>query len=119
MNIEYFGTQINSVSVTLDEKKLIQLITVKSISIVDKCFLDAFINTYNNPAHISKIDKLIYESDSMNKDEFHQKLRKRKYSTKEVSINETPDFILWEKQDYKIEIRFHYDYNATQIIFRN
>ncbi|MCK0178739.1 hypothetical protein MWU50_05495 [Flavobacteriaceae bacterium S0862] len=116
-NTEYLGTQINSLSVTLDEKKLIQLITVTSISIIDKCCLDAFINKYNNPTHISKIDKLIYESKSTNKDGFHQQLRKRKYSTKEVSLNETPNLILWKKQDYKIEIKFHYKHNATQIRF--
>ena len=116
-NTEYFRTQINSVSVTLDEKKLIQFVTVTSISIIDKCFLDAFINKYNNPTHISKIDRLIYESKFTNKDGFHQQQRKRKYSTKEVSLNEVPDLILWKKQDYKIEIRFHYKYNATQIRF--
>lgn len=114
---EYFGAQINSVSVILDEKKVIQWITLTSVSIVNGCFLDAFVKKHDNPTHISKVDKLIYESKTTNKDRFHQQLRKREYSTKEVSLNEKPDFILWEKQDCKIEIRFHYKYNATQIRF--
>lgn len=114
---KYFGAQINSVSVILDEKKLIQRIMLTSVLIVNGCFLDAFIKKHDNPTHISKAGKLIYESKTTNKDGFHQKLRKREYYTKEVSLNEKPDFILWEQQDCKIEITFHYKYNATQITF--
>jgi len=116
-NTEYFGTQINRVTAVLDAKKHIEGITLLSASIVNGCFLDAFVKKHDNPTHISKADKLIYESKPTNKDGFHQRLRKREYSTKEVSLNEKPDFILWEQQDCKIEIRFYYKYNTTQIRF--
>lgn len=113
-----FNSDCSLVQVLQNNNK-IQLISIFFISILNEKSLNILVENYSCPNSISKIDKLIYENDTIRSEEkgYNQELTKREFSLKEVLFNEEPDFILWKKDKYQIEIRFDYKNKLTRIAF--
>ena len=110
----YFGIQPIHIHFSFDKDNLVKAISINFAGIMSELFYNEFIKIYDAPSRIFKMDKLKYESKtSLN----HQNLTKREFSTKSVTFNQHPDFIIWKKEFYDIKIRFDYKIGVSNIMF--
>ena len=74
------------------------------------------VEKYGEPFGIYIIDKLVAENKFEN--DSNWATSKKQFSSKLVTFNETPDWIVWRNSNYEIIIRLDYKCNGTHIVFK-
>lgn len=113
----YFGVVPVKMESLTNQTKRINTITLSFNQILDTVFLSFFCEVYGKTENVFKVAELKFESKSNIIERFHQDLTKRKYETKKVTINDYPDFLIWNKPRFKIHAKFDYKLKCSQILF--
>ncbi len=79
--------------------------------------LERVVMEYGKPSHCFALDTKMNDT-TKEYSEGKQKLRKREYTTKQVTMENNPLFVIWEKEEYTIEVLRKVKSNTTHITFR-
>jgi len=113
-----YGINYNVITLTTDDKKNIESITIDLKDVVNDDFYNLFIADYGKPNSILIVEKeiVLSETEETNSS-FNQKMRKVELKLREGQFNEGPLLMIWKKKDYEIKILIRHDRNTSDITF--
>lgn len=118
-NREYHGISFSFITIVINEKDIIQSVTIHFQEIINRQFYDSFIQDYGTPDNILIIDNKQIISETISKDEkeaITQNLKKSNLELREGTFEENPLYIIWKKEGYKISA-FLRQQNMSEITF--
>jgi hypothetical protein len=82
---------------------------------IDKTFLESLVNTYGNPDYMVKPDNLM-ETKRVHVDK--ASMREGYGTTKKVTFEDDPLFIVWKKEEYELWIQPNYKKEYISITYK-
>lgn len=119
---EFFGMSYSMISVNINEKAIVQSITIHFQELIDHEFYNSFNNAYGEPKHIQVIENRKLESETYLRDDngnVTQHLKKNTFDLREGAFRENPLFIIWEKEKFLIKafLRKKNRFNLSEIAY--
>ena len=116
---DFYGMSYNCVSITTNEKDIVQSISVHFRKVIPREFYDSFIKKYGEPNNIQIIENRQVISEGMNKDpNFKAYLKKSTFDLREGTFEEKPLYIIWKKEQFQIKAFLRHKQNISEITFR-
>ncbi len=103
MSNEYLGKQYNNIYVSTDKKEIVQNFSIYIDEIIDRQFYDLMIKEYGEPEVIYKAGEIISQEKTKTYDD-GLKMQSTTSTLKECTFEESPLFIIWNKEEYDIEV---------------
>ncbi len=114
---EYYNNYIYFMSFFTDHNNVITKIDIKLISLVTKELYHTLTEIYGQPTIILVPDKVLYDKTIEHK-KIKATARKVKRKAKQGTFEDKPTFLIWQKEDFKLEILMKYEQNMSEISFR-
>ncbi len=95
-----------------DDDNKVESICINYPMILDELFYNEMIHVYGNPSHLLALEE---RGNDGKTNGFDKVLAKGGYAVKDVSFDEKPFFIFWDKASFKMRLTFYYDRNITQL----
>ncbi|SIS37337.1 hypothetical protein SAMN05421766_10192 [Zobellia uliginosa] len=120
--VDFFGKSIGQIGVETSEDNTINSITIFFPEIVDTSYYKIISEYYGYTSNILVVDEILQEesSEKTNDENFTSNIKERITSLKKGSIEHKEiDHVLWDKDDFQIQLHFGHNNNRMYVRFAN
>jgi hypothetical protein len=113
---DFFGNTYNGYTVSVNNKNIVNDITLYINKIIDSSFYDNFTSEYGIPNETKVGGSRVVKKEKF-KDDLSTEIKETNISLKKGSFDEKPHLIKWYKENYEIQIFIKREINITEIKF--
>ncbi len=116
--LPYYNNTIHAVFIRFNEEKTISDININLMSLIDKSSYDEMVDVYGQPNHILVSDRIVHETKKTYNKKLGQTTKKKQTKARQGTFDENPTFIIWDKENFKIEVLMKYEKGISEINFK-
>ena len=115
-NISFYGKKIESINIKTDSQNNIVEFEIILVQVLSNELYQILIAHFGEPSGIFNSSSVISKEDFVNS-EFTGKTIAYK-STRFFNLKERPFKVIWEKQNFALDVLIDYDFEATRILLK-